>query len=134
MGNDEYFREAVGEFILRKAHRKARRYVSDPSDAPDDADVQEGPQGGYYYETEGGGTAEADETDSGGGEPTLWEAELDIVYDEGDEIAVDTERGGEVSGKILEYNPEYDELILETDQGEEALIPTNDITNIDEHE
>lgn len=29
---------------------KERRYIDDPSEAPEDADVQEGPQGGLYYE------------------------------------------------------------------------------------
>ena len=31
---------------------KGRRYVSDPDDAPDDVNVQEGQRGGYYYETD----------------------------------------------------------------------------------
>lgn len=32
---------------------KGRVYISDPSEAPDHADVREGPEGGYYYETGG---------------------------------------------------------------------------------
>jgi hypothetical protein len=30
-------------------------YITDPSEAPDSADVEEGPRGGMYYETGGGG-------------------------------------------------------------------------------
>lgn len=39
---------------------KGRRYVSDPSEAPEGVEVQEGPQGGHYYETEG--TESTDDT------------------------------------------------------------------------
>lgn len=44
---------------------KGRRYISDPTDAPDDVEVQEGPQGGLYYETQGPST-DADMSDNGG--------------------------------------------------------------------
>lgn len=48
----KYITDVVGRVA------KARRYVSDPSDAPEGVEVEEGPQGGYFYET--GGTGEAD--------------------------------------------------------------------------
>lgn len=44
--------EAVMESIQTDVE-KDRRYIDDPSEAPEDAEVQEGPQGGLYYETEG---------------------------------------------------------------------------------
>ena len=43
------------ERIVRERVHKNRRYISDPSDAPDDANVQEGARGGYYYEVGGSG-------------------------------------------------------------------------------
>jgi len=43
------------EGIVRERFYKNRRYISDPSDAPDDANVQEGARGGYYYEVGGSG-------------------------------------------------------------------------------
>lgn len=39
--------EALGETM------KGRRYIDDPSEAPEDAEVHEGDRGGMYYETEG---------------------------------------------------------------------------------
>lgn len=43
---------------------KGRVYISDPSEAPEDAQVHEGDQGGYYYETEDGGE-EGEDGDGG---------------------------------------------------------------------
>lgn len=51
-------------------------------------------------------------------------------FDVGDEITVDTERQGEVSGSVVEHNPEFDELILETDDGETVYIPEDEITSM----
>lgn len=45
---------------------KGRRYIDDPSDAPEDVEVEEGPQGGYYYET-GDGDGGGDGGDDGSG-------------------------------------------------------------------
>jgi len=39
-----------------------RTYISDPSDAPEGANVEQGPQGGYYYEQ--GHTTESDDSGS----------------------------------------------------------------------
>lgn len=41
----------------REEFGKGRVYVQSPEEAPENADVQEGGQGGYYYET-GGGASE----------------------------------------------------------------------------
>lgn len=43
--------------------RKARRYVESPSDAPEGVNIEEGPQGGYYYETGENGSEGDDESD-----------------------------------------------------------------------
>jgi len=43
---------------------KGRVYISDQSEAPDDVNVEEGAQGGYYYET-GGSTSDSEESDEG---------------------------------------------------------------------
>lgn len=48
------------EQVVSIEAEKGRVYVDDPSQAPDDADVQEGDQGGYFYVTDGGSS------DSGG--------------------------------------------------------------------
>lgn len=41
-----------------------RTYISDPSDAPEGANVQQGPQGGYYIEDSGGSGSSADDDDA----------------------------------------------------------------------
>jgi hypothetical protein len=43
--------------------RKGRRYIDDESEAPEDATVQEGSQGGLYYETGGGEDSSEEETE-----------------------------------------------------------------------
>lgn len=48
---DEMDKGHIADSLVQSVH-KARRYVEDPSDAPDDANVKEGPQGGLWYETE----------------------------------------------------------------------------------
>lgn len=56
----EFEKDTSPRYITATVGRvaKARRYISDPSEAPEGVEVEEGPQGGYYYET--GGTGEAD--------------------------------------------------------------------------
>jgi hypothetical protein len=44
---EELLNEVVG---VAKKFAKERTYIRDPSEAPEGADVEEGPQGGYYYE------------------------------------------------------------------------------------
>lgn len=68
MEDDEYLNHVAERAI--ETLDKARRYVDDPSEAPEDADVQEGERGGYFYETESGDTttdAPMPSGDSGGG-------------------------------------------------------------------
>jgi hypothetical protein len=44
---EELLNEVVG---VAKKFAKERTYIRDPSEAPEGADVEVGPQGGYYYE------------------------------------------------------------------------------------
>lgn len=53
----EDFSKSVLAKRLANQVSKGRRYIDDPSEAPDGVEVQVGPQGGYFYETE-----EAEET------------------------------------------------------------------------
>lgn len=46
---------------------KYRVYIDDPSEAPDDVEVEEGPEGGLYYERESGGDS-SDGSDGSGEE------------------------------------------------------------------
>lgn len=53
--SEDYIRDLVESEAIEKntlREEKGRRYISDPSEAPEGADVQQGEQGGYYYETE----------------------------------------------------------------------------------
>lgn len=59
---------------------KGRVYVEDPSAAPDDVQVQEGDQGGYFYETDG--SSSSADGDGGGGD----DSPVDGGGDEGGEI------------------------------------------------
>jgi hypothetical protein len=48
---EEESEDTVGKQIFDLLHKK-RRYVQNPDEAPDGVSVEEGPQGGLYYETE----------------------------------------------------------------------------------
>lgn len=62
---------------------KNRVYIDSPGDAPDDVEVQEGPEGGLYYETEEAETAsDNDDDDAGvdeGDDDEEEEAEIDRI-------------------------------------------------------
>lgn len=136
----EYSENLLGQNFIERATdlaTKGRRYVEDPSDAPEDVEVEQGPQGGYYYETGSSGDdpdVGDDTPDTADGE-TLWEAELATNYSEGDNIVVDTERVGEIEGTIPEGGLdflEYDELIIQDTQGQEHTIPVGDIQGLEQ--
>lgn len=57
LGFNERARQEILHYRLtgERLSENERHYVSDPSEAPEDANLQEGPQGGMYYETGGGG-------------------------------------------------------------------------------
>lgn len=102
---------------------KERVYVDDPSQAPEDVDVQEGQQGGYYYETEGGsgeGGDGGDGQDGGGG--TVQDEEADQAMQE---MGIDPQElvddhvfqtGNEDPADISEqvYNEVVDQVFEET--------------------
>lgn len=46
--------------IAQELSEKARRYVESPEDAPEDVEVNEGPQGGLWYESEGTDSEDSD--------------------------------------------------------------------------
>lgn len=50
--SSEYVTNVVGHVV------KGRRYIDDPSEAPEGAEVHEGEQGGTYYETEDGDSSD----------------------------------------------------------------------------
>lgn len=134
---EEYSENLLGRKFIERATEvaKDRRYVDDPSDAPDDVDVEQGPQGGHYYETGSSGDEEgSNNTPNTSDGETLWEAELATNYDEGDSVVVDTERVGEIEGTIPEGGLdflEYDELVVEDTEGTEHIIPTEEIQGLE---
>lgn len=134
---EEYSENLLGQNFIERATEvatKGRRYVEDPSDAPEDVEVEQGPQGGYYYETGSSGDEGGSEDSNTADGETLWEAELATNYNEGDNVVVDTERVGEIEGTIPEGGLdflEYDELIIEDTQGNDHVIPTGDIQGIE---
>lgn len=46
-------KRALAEFVESIGAEKGRVYISSPDEAPEDVNVQEGEQGGYYYESDG---------------------------------------------------------------------------------
>ena len=126
-------REEVTEKVLDDDDKltKGRRYISDPSEAPEGANVQQGPQGGYWYDTgsvEGGGDdSTADDVDGGGdGAPggmdeDYWNV---IESDEGREIASTIiDELGDVGVEYVEEALHQDGSYFDTqfDSVEEAL-------------
>lgn len=111
--------------IERTVISKARRYVDNPNDAPEGVEVQEGPQGGYYYETES-------EIDVGGPHP---DAEMDEtiehIYDTFSPknwITVNTKRQGPIRGTI--DGVDTSSLQLTDTDGNQLGIPAEEITDV----
>lgn len=76
----DYIRKALKDTLS-----KGRVYVDSPEDAPDDASVEEGPEGGYYYESEGGSSEPSDSEDEGEAAPSRSDPvdlNLDSIPDE----------------------------------------------------
>lgn len=114
MGNmdaQEYTSEAVGNYLLRMAEGKARRYITDPSEAPEGADVEEGPQGGLYYDTESLGPDGEDSgevtTPAGGSMPDAQEAVAEAVVGNQLETNFESqEQAAELADHLAENLPE----------------------------
>lgn len=89
---DEYLESLIGKTGKEFGIVKGREYIDDPSEAPDDAEVQEGPRGGLYFETTGGsdesggsgssgGSAPSDASSGGGSGGVTEEDVVDTVHD-----------------------------------------------------
>lgn len=62
--SNEFVRSVANTIARAQGYtEKGRRYVDDPSEAPDDANVQQGPSGGFYYETGGGSNVAGNQGD-----------------------------------------------------------------------
>lgn len=87
---------------------KARRYVDNPNEAPEGVSIEEGPQGGLYYETEG-----ADEGEEGTTESEVQTMVDDMAIDEWpDEHSILSEEElRNETGRILDR---YDESVAKT--------------------
>jgi hypothetical protein len=60
---EDMVKAGVQRATLPDRFRKGRRYIRDPSEAPDDAEIQEGPRGGTYYETDEPGVTDTPGSD-----------------------------------------------------------------------
>lgn len=89
MAEDPYLtkqRDEIAKEVLPDDHivSKERVYINDPSEAPEDAQVEEGPHGGYYYETGGGSGGGDDGGDGGGGLEDTGLGYEELIPDGGD--------------------------------------------------
>jgi hypothetical protein len=102
---------------------KGRVYVDHPSDVPDQYELRTGlSEGVYYYETD-----DSVETE------TTADDEYDLgssIFDAGDEVIIETEDEKEIRGKVLEHNPDYEEMVVENKDGEELSVDTSDVVDI----
>lgn len=124
---------------------KKRRYVDSPEEAPEWADVQQGPEGGYYYDTEDEESDEEEglpdfddfhpEDDSGDEEDDEEDPqeEVDDILDDlfGDDGSLDMP--GEDEGETPEFESTTDNAVRwnqvspdEIDGGEQVRIQTDD--------
>jgi len=102
---------------------KGRVYVDHPSDVPDQYELRTGlSEGVYYYETDDSVETETtanDEYDLGSS-----------IFDAGDEVIIETEDEREIRGKVLEHNPDYEEMVVENKDGEELSVDTSEVVDI----
>jgi hypothetical protein len=103
--------------------QKGRVYVDHPSDVPDQYELHTGlSEGVYYYDTEEGTETETTDDD-----------EYDLgssIFDAGDEVIIETESEKEIRGRVLEHNPDYEEMIVENKDGEEVSVDTSEVADI----
>lgn len=106
--DNDYIRQTVANEAIRKQSRKGRRYINDPSEAPEGVEVHQGDQGGYYYETTGGSGEEGSE---GGEVPgPIDEMGWDYEWQEGSP----EERADLVDDYLMETG-QMEELVNETE-------------------
>lgn len=119
MAERDYIRTTIEEAVLSKA----RRYIDDPSEAPEGVEVHEGPQGGLWYQTE----------DSDGDAPDI---EVTTQSPESFAEGVNTFIGenDEMGLYLTEHSPEemQDHTLLSVDDGAAgvAISPDGDIQNL----
>jgi hypothetical protein len=89
---------------------KSRVYVDDPTEAPEGVSVQEGEEGGTYYETEGG-SEESQETSSGWQESPEDFSELG----EGQEVLIEA-GGEELTGEVISVSDNGNMVYADTEE------------------
>lgn len=96
--------------------RKVKIYVKSPAEAPPGANVQQGPQGGYFYE---GTPQEAAAQEKKGPPGERSEPHPDIhLQDDIEGSVVPLTPSGKSAAKVIRYDPEADEMLLELLGGE----------------
>lgn len=129
------------EDLLEKMREisKGRRYISDPSEAPEDAEVHEGPQGGYYIETEGSGAVSSP---AEGGAPQAQDAVAEAIVGQEMEDVMSQEMAVDLADALGEHLPDtlpegetmtqvYDVMnAWANDRGVAEEIPMEDFENL----
>lgn len=87
---------------------KARRYIDDPSEAPEWADVQEGPEGGLYYETD---------DEPGESESVLDDIADDLGVDLDDVETEEEDDGPDVQSVEEELEADFDDALSAVPEG-----------------
>lgn len=86
---------------------KGRRYIDDPSEAPEDVQVEEGPKGGLYYDTEGTSTQETAPDDTTGIFDGVEFTDVTrIEEEEGDVVLLSDAEREKVKDAIRDVSPE----------------------------
>jgi hypothetical protein len=121
------------EQVVSIETEKGRVYVDDPSEAPDDVNVQEGQQGGYYYETGGGGesgSSGVDGTEQAGVEEALTDEEVAFDYHDNGEITAAVDSSDGIGQESLDQirDSGYSADSLEVDGGNVDLELTQEDT------
>lgn len=121
--------------IVREALEKGRRYVEDPSDAPEGVQVQEGPRGGHYYEVDESGEEEP-QGDNGGDDSDTPNIEVQTTDAKSFNSGVRSfiEEDPEMGAFLSEHPPEEleDHTLLSNEDGSAgvAVSPEGDIQNL----
>lgn len=104
---------------------KEWRYVEDPTEAPEWANIEEGPRGGLRYWT---GDEPTDESGTDGDD------ELSIEdLESGDEVVADLAFGGETEVTFIQHLPGNSALV-ETEDGDELTVDASELGFAEEEE
>jgi hypothetical protein len=128
----EDVKEASGPVVVEVD--KGRVYIDSPDEAPDNVEVQEGEQGGLYYETDTGSSNDAGDEYSGSvnldGMDREQQSEVKQLIEGAAEkgwmsnvTGVTTEPEAEVSSSaVAAYNPFSEELYINPDKFDEETL------------